>query len=394
MASASRQRKLRASCDSCNEARVRCSQTHPTCESCTKNKINCVYGISQRAGRNRASTYNRATDGQTALAGGHHRPSISDPVLLLQNTTQAQMPDGFPSSIPLLDEIAMGLQPHEFSNSNHFSEMFTEMLTDSCPLSSTSSTWSTGDIGSTVSLHNCVADTTACTCVCSIFSFFSTHPILTEPNPVPIDVCLEQGRESINLCERVLSCIGLSQHHYSTLVTVALFIDRVVAIYDRAKQNYHQSLFMIPYHTETPTRSSSSLSLANSMSTAHPDISREDIFAHLNGSARQSAYIGEYQLDKDDYVELTFEIVFGHLARVGKLLHIFKNGTSRDHHLVSTTTGEILLAPPTSAHELEHDHQALVCDKLAELIEYQLNTTRSGWESACKEWEFFQISSR
>ncbi|KAJ5614143.1 hypothetical protein N7528_007797 [Penicillium herquei] len=391
MASASRQRKPRASCDSCNEARVRCSQTHPTCERCVKNEINCIYGISQRAGRNRASTYTRATDGQTALAGGHHRPSISDPVLLLQNTTQAQMPDGFPSSIPLLDEIAMGLQPHEFSNSNHFSEMFTEMLTDPCPLSST---WNTGGMDSTVSLHNCVADTTTCTCVCSIFSFFSAHPILTEPNPAPIDVCLEQGRESINLCEHVLSCIGLSQHHYSTLVTVALFIDRVVAIYDRAQRNYHETLFMISYHTETPTKSSSSLALAHSMSTAHTNIPRDDIFAHLDGSARQSAYIGEYQLDKDGYVKLTFEIVFGHLARVGKLLQIFKNGTSRDHHLVSTTTGGIPLAPSTSDHELEHDHQALVCEKLAELIEYQLNATRSGWESTCKEWEFYQMSGR
>ncbi|KAJ5738861.1 hypothetical protein N7493_002016 [Penicillium malachiteum] len=391
MASASRQRKTRASCDSCNEARVRCSQTHPTCERCVKNKINCIYGISQRAGRNRASTYHRATDGQTALAGGHHRPSISDSALWLQDTTQAQMPDGFPSSIPLFDELAMGLQHHEFSNSNHFSEMFTEMLTDSCPLSST---WSTGDISSTIGLHNCVADTATCTCVCSIFSFFFTHPILTDTNPAPIDVCLEQGRESINLCERVLSCIGSSQHHYSSLVTVALFIDRVVAIYDRAKQNYHQSLFMIPCHTETPTRIANPLSLANSMSTAHTDISREDIFAHLDGSARQSAYIGEYQLDQDDYVKLTFEIVFGHLARIERLLRTFKNGVSRDDHLVSATTGGIALAPPTSDHELEYDHQALVCIKLAELIEHQLNATRNGWKSTCKQWELYQMSGR
>ncbi|KAJ5725586.1 uncharacterized protein N7483_006943 [Penicillium malachiteum] len=391
MASTSRQRKPRASCDSCNEARVRCSQARPTCERCVKNKINCVYGISQRAGRNRASTH-RSADDQTTLAGGHRRPSTSDPVLLLQHPGHAQIPDEFPiNSIPLLDDLTMGLKPHEFPNSNHFPEMFTEMFTDSSPLSSN---WNQSDMSSTVSLGNCAADTATCTCVSSIFSFFSTHPILTGTNPAPIDACLEQGRESINLCERVLNCIGFSQHHYSSLVTVALFIDRVVAIYDRAKQHYQQTLFVMPYHTESSTRSSSSLSLANSMSTAHTDISREDIFAHLDGSIRQSAYIGEYQLDKDDYVKLTFEIVFGHLARVEKLLRIFKNGTSRDDHLVSTTTGGIALVQPTSDHELEYDHQTLVCVKLAELIEQQLNITRNGWESTCKEWELYQMNGR
>lgn len=47
--------KYRASCDACNEAKVRCSQARPTCARCTKNNVVCVYGISQRAGKQSAS---------------------------------------------------------------------------------------------------------------------------------------------------------------------------------------------------------------------------------------------------------------------------------------------------------------------------------------------------
>ncbi|KAL3450558.1 hypothetical protein BJX65DRAFT_14668 [Aspergillus insuetus] len=44
--------KLRASCDACNEAKVRCSQTKPTCARCEKNDTNCVYGLSRRSHKN------------------------------------------------------------------------------------------------------------------------------------------------------------------------------------------------------------------------------------------------------------------------------------------------------------------------------------------------------
>ncbi|KAF9728927.1 hypothetical protein PMIN01_13307 [Paraphaeosphaeria minitans] len=40
--------KLRASCDACNESKVRCSQTKPSCTRCQKQQIVCVYGLSRR----------------------------------------------------------------------------------------------------------------------------------------------------------------------------------------------------------------------------------------------------------------------------------------------------------------------------------------------------------
>ncbi|ROV97047.1 hypothetical protein VSDG_04191 [Cytospora chrysosperma] len=40
--------RLRASCNACNESKVRCSQSKPTCARCGRNGIDCVYGLSRR----------------------------------------------------------------------------------------------------------------------------------------------------------------------------------------------------------------------------------------------------------------------------------------------------------------------------------------------------------
>ncbi|CAG8978201.1 hypothetical protein HYALB_00011436 [Hymenoscyphus albidus] len=41
-------KKLRASCDACNESKGRCSQTKPTCVRYEKQDIQCIYGLSRR----------------------------------------------------------------------------------------------------------------------------------------------------------------------------------------------------------------------------------------------------------------------------------------------------------------------------------------------------------
>ena len=48
-------RKLRLSCDECNKAKVKCAKQKPTCNRCTAQKIQCVYGVSLRAGKRAAA---------------------------------------------------------------------------------------------------------------------------------------------------------------------------------------------------------------------------------------------------------------------------------------------------------------------------------------------------
>ena len=46
--------KLRASCDACNHAKVKCNKTKPVCRRCDNQKLQCIYGLSLRAGKRTA----------------------------------------------------------------------------------------------------------------------------------------------------------------------------------------------------------------------------------------------------------------------------------------------------------------------------------------------------
>ena len=47
--------KLRASCDACNQTKVKCSKEKPSCRRCEAHKIQCAYGLSLRAGKRTAT---------------------------------------------------------------------------------------------------------------------------------------------------------------------------------------------------------------------------------------------------------------------------------------------------------------------------------------------------
>ncbi|KAL3472566.1 hypothetical protein BJX99DRAFT_262128 [Aspergillus californicus] len=249
----------------------------------------------------------------------------------------------------------------------------------------------TSDVAnSTLSLEDAMRDTAACACVPTVFAFLSTHPMLTVSNSVPIDACLVQGRAAMHACERIIHCICTVGHNYSAVLTAAILIDRVVAIYERARQHYEQTILGLPYSYrqrsttsalspgELFTASSSSSLLAGNMPPELMDTSGspEDV-----ACTPGSAFIGQYQLDQDDYVKMTFDIVFRHLFKVGSLVTAFKKGISGGGH------GGMVATPPMDEHALQDDNEAVVCLGLANLIDRQLDGTRNGWELLCKEWE-------
>ena len=47
-------RKLRESCNACNQAKVKCDKTQPWCARCTGRGVKCVYSLSLRSGKRRA----------------------------------------------------------------------------------------------------------------------------------------------------------------------------------------------------------------------------------------------------------------------------------------------------------------------------------------------------
>ena len=92
-------RKLRESCNGCNQAKVKCDKTQPWCARCTSRGIVCVYSLSLRSGKRRAD--------QSDL-------KVADPVDEVC-TDQPPLPykSRTPSSTPLLDN-PMGVEGDVF----------------------------------------------------------------------------------------------------------------------------------------------------------------------------------------------------------------------------------------------------------------------------------------
>ena len=63
-------RKLRASCDTCYQAKVKCSKSRPLCQRCLISGTNCTYSPSARSGRApRVAGGRDPTEGETIAAG-------------------------------------------------------------------------------------------------------------------------------------------------------------------------------------------------------------------------------------------------------------------------------------------------------------------------------------
>ena len=65
-------RKLRESCNACNQAKVKCDKTQPRCARCTGRGVQCVYSLSLRSGKRRADqTFLKAATNITNNSGSN-----------------------------------------------------------------------------------------------------------------------------------------------------------------------------------------------------------------------------------------------------------------------------------------------------------------------------------
>ncbi|KAI1667287.1 Zn clus domain containing protein [Pyrenophora tritici-repentis] len=62
-----RQPKLRASCDECGAAKLRCDRSHPTCGRCLSLGLVCIYGVSRKAGKPSRKTLQISSEEETDI---------------------------------------------------------------------------------------------------------------------------------------------------------------------------------------------------------------------------------------------------------------------------------------------------------------------------------------
>ncbi|KAL9104217.1 MAG: hypothetical protein Q9163_000817 [Psora crenata] len=347
--------KYRASCDACNEAKVRCSQTRPSCARCIKhNNRRCIYGISKRSGKHSAerSTKNgsvtRPTPTSTPTArteSPSSSPSTIDPRELLQpfNMPTAQgrivpslvkveqinkdwtfhnifaMPNESPISqgLPVNYYTMLGGDGSGTSGLHHVPGVYDAKLEDPFntelepykpdeSISGQDSFYKHSNppclsCSSTDRENNVSQLSNSCRCSETIVTQLSLLPVLLHNEICTFDVELLQFQQAIKLAVGVLDCTCAGKD-YTSVLTIAMLIARIIAFFERRNaQGGHGG-------NNTP-----SIDMACNMTTI-----RSPKFC-----------VGVYQIEGEDEHNLKQEVWWLQIKKVETLISKFKDMVTR-----------------------------------------------------------------
>ena len=277
--------KYRASCDSCHEAKVRCSQTRPSCARCSKGpKRRCVYGVSKRSGKSKKTERGTENGSITrspvtpASTTGFETPSSSsstiDPREFLR-LSPASSPDssdllkgqqlqkewtfdnhlfvpsqtatssGSPATYDHYQFI-FGRDENHVSNDQHHGHRLFDSASDAEPGSGShddsiaeqppSYTQSNTQCAS-CSMSNQPNDSPSIveTCRCNeiIITQLSLLPVLLLNNGCStFDVELVQFQKAIRLCAGAIACTCRGED-YTSILAISMLIARIISVFER-----------------------------------------------------------------------------------------------------------------------------------------------------------------
>ena len=283
--------RYRASCDSCNEAKVRCSQTRPSCARCMKSQTRrCVYGISKRFGKHnregstklegsaRNGTITRYPTRSTSTTGIKTPSSSSstiDPRELLRLSPESdvdssdflqgqQLPKTWPFDSNIYMPTRSTMSQGSPANDDHYESVFGS---DEFHMSSVqhhglglfdgasnTELGSCSDDGSLAesppsylrSNTNCASCSTSNrqdnrssptgTCCCNeiIVAQLSLLPVLLHRNQCStFDVELVQFQKAVRICAGALACTCPGKD-YTSILAISLLIARIISVFERS----------------------------------------------------------------------------------------------------------------------------------------------------------------
>ena len=309
--------KYRASCDSCNEAKVRCSQTRPSCARCLKSQNRrCVYGVSKRSGKHSGEGSVKAEGGAKSGTIARHpatptsttgieTPSSSsstiDPREFLQlfpgpNSDSSDLLKGqqLPKDWPFDSNLFMPTQPttsqgspanydhyqlmfgrdeNHMSNVQHHGVGLFDGASDgefgSCsregslaeqPLSYTQSNNKCTSCSSSDHQNDSSSTMARCRCNEIIITQLSLLPVLLLDNGCStFDIELVQFQKAIRLCAGALACTCPGKD-YTSILTISMLIARIISVFERSgaragrdEDNSARSLIMTGALTPVPS---------------------------------------------------------------------------------------------------------------------------------------------
>ena len=342
--------KYRASCDSCHEAKVRCSQTRPSCARCSKGpKRRCVYGVSKRSGKSKKTK--EGTD-NGSIARSPATPTSTAGIATPSSTSSTIDPREFlqlsPASSPDTSDLLKGQQlqkewtfdnnffvPSQATTSpgspatyDHYQFIFgrdeNHVSNDQHHGHSLFDSESDAELGSgsrddsiaeqppsyTQSNTQCVSCSMSnqpndspsivetCRCNEIIITQLSLLPVLLLNNECStFDVQLMQYQKAIRLCASAIACTCRGKD-YTSILTISMLIARIISVFERGdaqteRDDDDNAPSLIMTGTITPIRS--------------PKIS-----------------VGAYEIEGEDENYLKREVWWMQIRKVESLLLEFK----------------------------------------------------------------------
>ncbi|MCJ1387679.1 hypothetical protein MMC18_000522 [Xylographa bjoerkii] len=281
--------KLRASCNACNQAKVKCSKSRPTCTRCAKHGEECVYSVSLRAGKRPAhrdrsnARFRKFTQPAMDSQGAHakytapsNRPAAQDGNSNTNSQLQSPMPSPMeiPSTWMIEPAAAIGLMPMDGDMYLNMVDYETPSLMDTsalfdmseCSPSASSlpnsaqleafrenwyqhvpdpisippyayherqqSSHATSTSSSSISPTRTPATpvySSACGCFKTILQTLSSLYILSSFPNLTFDVALARNKEAVHLCLAALECNCAAEASFG-LLYISL-IAKILSIY-------------------------------------------------------------------------------------------------------------------------------------------------------------------
>lgn len=274
--------KMRASCDACNESKVRCTQAKPVCARCERQGITCVYGLSRRSHKNapRIQESRPVSDSGSSSAENTNASSTSTvPHEQSDTTSMINSPLGprspgiktthgsiqaasgtttaFPKDlatgpdndflVPLNPMPQFGMYDQQLLSSNDRganivsahdpmddtsmvgNDFFSQFLPFSSPDAGGGAVTHDGILSFEISHDQRSSKRQLCSCVSRVIKQLVSMPLVFGDEKASFDSQLSQLRQAINVSEDCINCDCTSRDDLSiSMVTLSLLVGHVI----------------------------------------------------------------------------------------------------------------------------------------------------------------------
>lgn len=199
--------KLRASCDTCNESKVRCSHAKPRCARCERLRITCVYGLSRRSHKT-APRVGAASSSELGPAKDFpvFTPIASDQAQSDNLSFYAMFADPSADSIDVWNNFDSALNQTYDMGATAVGPI-ASLLSPESPSTASNSNQDTGDTLDTEQSENGPRiDGTPCSCTADLVKQLQSMPSSFEDQGVFLDIHLSRLRDAINVSQTCINC--------------------------------------------------------------------------------------------------------------------------------------------------------------------------------------------